>query len=138
VHSSCLEFDDERDVQAGERECAVDVEKAGGQERGGVGAQEDAPGFVMPGWRRDAVGAQDLADGGGCYPVAEPAQLALDPYYASPGVLPGQPQDQRDELVRNRRAADGLGWRHFAATRRRCQRSSVLGVTIRRARSPLT
>ena len=30
----------------------------------------------------------------------------------------------------------GLGWRHFAATRRRCQRSSVPGVTIRRARSP--
>ena len=30
----------------------------------------------------------------------------------------------------------GLGWRHFAATRRRCQRSSVPGVTIRRAHSP--
>ena len=29
----------------------------------------------------------------------------------------------------------GLGWRHLAATRRRCQRSSVPGVTIRRARS---
>ena len=29
----------------------------------------------------------------------------------------------------------GRGWRHFAATRRRCQRSSVPGVTIRRARS---
>ena len=29
----------------------------------------------------------------------------------------------------------GLGWRHFAATRRRCQRSSVPGVTIRAARS---
>jgi len=30
----------------------------------------------------------------------------------------------------------GLGWRQFAATRRRCQRSSVPGVTIRRVRSP--
>jgi hypothetical protein len=30
-----------------------------------------------------------------------------------------------------------LGWRHLAATSRRCQRSSVPGVTIRRARSPL-
>ena len=29
----------------------------------------------------------------------------------------------------------GLGWRHFAAAMRRCQRSSVPGVTIRRARS---
>ena len=31
----------------------------------------------------------------------------------------------------------GLGWRHLAATSRRCQRSSVPGVTLRRARSPL-
>jgi len=30
-----------------------------------------------------------------------------------------------------------LGWRHLAATSRRCQRISVPGVTIRRARSPL-
>ena len=30
-----------------------------------------------------------------------------------------------------------LGWRHFAAASRRCQRSSVPEVTIRRARSPL-
>ena len=29
----------------------------------------------------------------------------------------------------------GLGWRHFAAAMRRCQRSSVPGVTIRHARS---
>ena len=29
----------------------------------------------------------------------------------------------------------GLGWRHFATAMRRCQRSSVPGVTIRRARS---
>ena len=79
--------------------------KVGGQERGGVGAQEDAPGFVMPGWRRDAVGAQDLADGGGGHPVAEPAQLALDPDYTPPGVFPGQAHDQRGELVRYRRAA---------------------------------
>jgi hypothetical protein len=31
----------------------------------------------------------------------------------------------------------GLGWRHFAATSRRCQRSNVRGATIRRARSPV-
>jgi hypothetical protein len=37
--------------------------------------------------------------------VAEPAQLALDPDYAPPGILPGQAQDKRDELVRDRRAA---------------------------------
>jgi hypothetical protein len=33
------------------------VEEIGGQERAGVGAQEHAPGSVVPRWRRDAVGA---------------------------------------------------------------------------------
>src|SRR5579859_3266505 len=55
-------------------------------------------------WRRDAVHPQDLADGGGGYPVAEPAQLALDPDHAPPGVLTGQAYDQHDELVGDRRA----------------------------------
>ena len=32
--------------------------------------------------RRDAVGTQDLADGGGRDPVSEPTQLALDAYYS--------------------------------------------------------
>jgi hypothetical protein len=91
----------------------------------------------MPRWRRNAVGTQDLPDGGGGHPVPEPTQLALDPDHAPPGVLPRQAQDQRDELIGYRRAARGLGWRHFAATRRRCQRSSVPGVTIRQGRSPL-
>jgi len=65
-----LEFNDERHVQAGEREGAVDVEEIAGQERGGVGSQESSPGSVMRGWRRDSVGAQDLADGGGRHPGA--------------------------------------------------------------------
>jgi hypothetical protein len=33
-------FDDDRDVQAPERERATGMEEIGGQERGGVGAQE--------------------------------------------------------------------------------------------------
>jgi hypothetical protein len=72
VHPSCLVFDDERDVQALERERAVDMKEISGQEGGGVGAQEYAPGSVVLRWRRDAVGAQDLADSGGSYPVPEP------------------------------------------------------------------
>jgi len=105
VHSPCPVFDDERDIQAPQRDRAVDVEEIGSQERVGVGAQEHAPGSVVPRWRRDAVHPQGLADGGGGYPVAEPAQLALDPDHAPPGVLPGQAHDQRDELVGDRRAA---------------------------------
>src|SRR2546421_5885352 len=76
-----------------------------GQGRGGVSAKEPPPGSVVRRWRRDAVAAEDLADGGGGYPVAEPAQLALDPYHTPPGVLPGQAHDQRDELVGDWRAA---------------------------------
>ena len=75
--------------------------------------------------------AQVLADGGCRDPVAEPAQLALDPYDAPAAVLPRQAQDQRRELVGDRRASRRLGWRHFAATILLCQRSSVPGVTIR-------
>jgi len=59
----------------------------------------------MARWRRYAVGAQDLPDGGGGHPVPEPAQLALDPDHTPPGVLPGQAHDQRDELVSQRRTA---------------------------------
>jgi hypothetical protein len=38
VHAPCLEFNDERHVQAAQREYAVNVEEIGGQERGGVGS----------------------------------------------------------------------------------------------------
>ena len=78
---------------------------SGTHKRAGVSTQEDAPGPIMARWRRDAVSAQDLADGGGGHPVPEPTQLALDPNHAPPGVLPGQAHDQRDELVRHRRTA---------------------------------
>jgi hypothetical protein len=64
------------------------------------------------------VAAEDLADGGGGYPVAEPAQLALDPYHTPPSVLPGQAHDQRDELVGTGGRPGGLGCRHLAAARR--------------------
>jgi putative transposase len=44
VHPPCLDFDDERDVQAAECERAVDMEEIGSEQGGGVGAQENAPG----------------------------------------------------------------------------------------------
>jgi hypothetical protein len=72
-------LDDERDVQALEREDAVDVEEVRSQQRGGMGAQEGTPGFVVVRWWRDAVSAQDFADGGSRDAVPEPAQLTLDP-----------------------------------------------------------
>src|SRR5690348_6677573 len=92
VHPPGPDLDDERDVQALERDRAVDVEEVRGQQRGGVGAQEGAPGLVAVRWRRDAVSTQDLADGGGREPVPESAQLALDAYYSPAPVLPRQPK----------------------------------------------
>jgi DNA-binding CsgD family transcriptional regulator len=86
VHPSCLVFDGERDAQAGERDRAAGVEEICGEQRAGVSAE-------------------DLADGGGGCLVSEPAQLALDPDYAPPRVLPGQADDQLDEFVRYGRAA---------------------------------
>ena len=83
---------------------------------GGVGAQEHPPGPVMPRWRRDAVGAQDLADGKGRHPVPEPAQLALDPDHAPPGVLPGQAHNQLGQVIGYRWAARRPG---LAPLRRR-------------------
>ena len=77
VHPPGPDLDDERDVEALERDRAVDVEEVRGQQRGGVGAQEGPPGLVAVRWRRDMVSAQDLADGGGRDPVPEAAQLSL-------------------------------------------------------------
>jgi hypothetical protein len=54
-------------------------------------------------WRWDAMSAQDLADGGGRNQVSQPAQLTLDADHFPAPVLPRQPQDQRDKLVRDRR-----------------------------------
>ena len=45
--------------------------------------------------------------------MPEPAQLALDPDHAPPAVLPGQAQDQRDELVGYRRTARRPGLAPF-------------------------
>ena len=59
------DLDDERDVKALERDRAAGVKEVRGQQRGGVGAQEGAPGIVAVRWWRDVVSAQDLADGGG-------------------------------------------------------------------------
>jgi hypothetical protein len=57
-------LDDERDVEPGEGECAVDVKEVRGQQGVGLGSQECAPGVVAVPWWRDPVGAQDLADRG--------------------------------------------------------------------------
>jgi hypothetical protein len=86
--------------------------------------------------RRNAVGAQDLPDGRGGHPVPEPTQLALDPDHAPPVFSRARRRISATSSSSTGGRPGGLGWRHFTATRRRCERSSVPGVTIRRARSP--
>jgi hypothetical protein len=80
------------------------------------------------------VGAQDLADG------VEAAALCPS-RRSSPWILT-TPHRVFSGARRTISATSssctggrpgGLGWRHLAATRRRCQRKSVPGVTIRRA-----
>ena len=94
--SPCL--DDERDIQTPEREHAVGMEEVRSQQRGGMGAQEGTPGLVPVRWRRDAMSAQDLADGRGGHPVPDPAQLALDPDHSLTGLRPSPTRRAGDWL----------------------------------------
>ena len=55
------------------------------------------------------MGAQYLADGARADPVAEAAQLALDPDHAPAGVVPGQLDDQLGQRAGQRRASRGPG-----------------------------
>jgi hypothetical protein len=94
-----------KNTEPGEAHRAVDVEEISGQQCLCVGAQEGTPGIITRrGWR-DPVRAQNLTDGGSRNLVPEPTQLALDPHHSPPSVLPRQAQDQRDELVRDRRSS---------------------------------
>jgi hypothetical protein len=67
--------------------------------------------------------------------VAEPTQLTLDPDHAPPVFSRARRTISATSSSGTGGRPGGLGWRHLAATRRWCQRSSVPGVTIRRARS---
>jgi hypothetical protein len=58
-------FMDERGIQALERDHAAGVEQVRSQQRRGGGTQESTPGLIAVHRWRDAMSAQDLADGGG-------------------------------------------------------------------------
>ena len=77
---------------------------------GRLGAQELPPAQVAAALRRrrDPGPLEDPADGRGGDPVAELAQLALDALVAPRGVVPGEPFDQRGDLVGQRRAAGAV------------------------------
>jgi hypothetical protein len=135
MHPPGPDLDHKCDIKALECDRAVDMKEVLSQQRGGVGAQEGTPGLVAVHWRRDAMSTQDLADGRGRDPVSEPTQLALDAYYSPAGFSRASRRINATSSSGIGGRPGDLGWRHFAAAMRRCQRSSVPGVTIRRARS---
>jgi len=48
---------------------------------------------------------KNLANGGGSDPMAQASQLALDPGVAPRPIIAGQPEDQLDEFLADRRAS---------------------------------
>ena len=64
-------------------------------------------------------------------PVAELQQLALDPLVSPAVVLGGEPLDQRGDLSGSPAAVRLVRVGPLPATRRRCQRRTVPGVTSR-------
>jgi hypothetical protein len=77
------------------------VEEVDRQDRGGLCPEELPPGPVVlalrGGW--DTGVAQNPADARRADAMAEFAQFALDPSVAPGRVFPGEPLDQRDELL---------------------------------------
>src|SRR5438046_2437693 len=74
--------------------------------------------------------AQDLRDGRRRDTDAEAVQLARDPLVAPARVLASQPQHQLADLLVDRRPTAATAVVQRRATSRRCQRSSVAGVTM--------
>src|ERR1051325_9246634 len=104
VQVAVTDLEHEQDVEASQRERAVDVEEVDREHAGGLGAQELPPtgvGVPQRCWR-DAVSLEDPADRRGAHAVAELEQLALEPDVAPARVLPGHPYHQRSEEVVDR------------------------------------
>jgi hypothetical protein len=112
----------------------VDVEEVDPEQTVGLGAQERAPVIAAIRTRWNPVIAQDPADRGGGGAVPEPAQLSLDADHAHVrfSVARRTISSVISSLIGGR--PGGRGWRHFAATSLRCQRSKIAGVTTRHER----
>ena len=129
VYAPAVELDEEQHIEPLQRD-RLDGEEIDREHALCLRSQKGTPGQpdAFAG-RAESRLAQDLRDGRRRDGDAEPVQLARDPLVAPARVLPRQPQHQlaisspiggrplRLEYVQRR------------ATRRRCQRSSVAGVT---------
>jgi hypothetical protein len=95
----------EQDVDSAQRD-RVEGEQVGGQQSGGLSAQEAPPSGVGPAWCwAESSGGQDPPNRAGTYAMPETDEFALDPAVAPGRVLPCQAQHQGPDLVINRWAA---------------------------------
>jgi len=101
VDASGRQLDDEQHVQPPE-EHRVDGEEVRSQHALGLGVEELSPGDCRPRrCRSNPSTSKDAPDRAGAKPLAEPAQLAVDPTIAPGRILPGQSQHQLAQLHRH-------------------------------------
>ena len=105
VHAAAAVLDHDEDVEAAQED-GVDVGEVDREDRVGLRGQELSPGRAGPSRGGvDAGGLEDRPDGGGGDRVAEADQLALDASVAPGGILPGHPQHQGPDGLRDGRSA---------------------------------
>jgi hypothetical protein len=81
----------------------VEGKEVGGQQPGGLSAQEGSPPGVGSAWcRTEAGGGQNPADRACTQAVPEPGQFALEAAIASGGILLCQLQHQLADIVADR------------------------------------
>jgi hypothetical protein len=98
-------FHHEQDVEAAQCD-GVEGEEVGGQQPGGLSAQEGSPSGVCSAWCWAEPGSgQDPSDGVGTHAVPESGEFALDSAVAPGGVFVGQAQHQLADLAGDRWAA---------------------------------
>jgi hypothetical protein len=85
VHLAGADLHDEQGVDPAQRD-GVEGEEVGGQQSGGLSAQEAPPSGVRPAWCwAESSGGQVPADRAGAYAVSEAEEFPLDPAVAQKG-----------------------------------------------------
>ena len=105
VYAAAVVFDHDEDVEAAE-EHGVDVGEVDREDGVGLRSEELSPGRSGP--SRGGIEAgflEDRPDGGRGDRMAEADQFALDSSVPPPWVLPGHPQHQRPDGLRDGRTA---------------------------------
>jgi hypothetical protein len=93
-------------VRHSEVKNGVEAKEVGGQQPGGLSAQESpSPSVGSAGRGPKPGGSQNPVDGAGAQPVSEPGQFTVDPAMAPGGILLCQAQNQLTDLLGDQWAA---------------------------------